>query len=75
MRIKNHNRRTIEIYKNDFDVLEILRTTELGKVTFANIVKDLVRTKMYCIKNNIPVPKEESKVERLFKNSQVLTEA
>jgi hypothetical protein len=75
MRIKNHNKRTIEIHKSDFDVIDILRTTDLGKVTYADAVKDLVRTKMYCLKNNIAVPKEETKVEKLFKNSQVLTEA
>ena len=39
MRKRNVNRRTIEIFLDDFNYLDGIRTTGVGKVSFANIVK------------------------------------
>jgi hypothetical protein len=43
MRTKNVNRRTIEIYKEDWDALNSMRTTDIGKVSYADIVHNVIK--------------------------------
>ena len=37
--VNSETRRSIEIYKEDFDYLDAIRETGYGKVSFSNIVK------------------------------------
>jgi len=56
MRKKNVNRRTIEIHLTDFNFMDDLRTTKLGKVSFADVEKELVRVyKLYDIEHPLVV--------------------
>lgn len=37
--LKNSEKKTIDVYRNDTDYLDGLRTTDLGTVSYADIVK------------------------------------
>lgn len=52
------NKKTIDIYLNDANVIDGTRQTEIGKVSFADATHQMVLAYQYCKKHDIDFKKE-----------------
>lgn len=53
IRIRNPEKHTIEVYTEDYLYIDKVRTLDIGKVSVANGVKELIKAHEYCQKNKI----------------------
>lgn len=58
MRQKNPNKFTIDIYSNDADVIDTVRHTDIGTVSYADATHQIIKAYLYCKKNGIDFTKE-----------------
>lgn len=56
---KSPNKFTIDVYRNDADVIDGVRQTGIGKVSYADATHQMVLAYLYCKKNNIDFTKED----------------
>jgi hypothetical protein len=62
MRKISPNKKTLDVWKTDCDVIDAVRQTDIGKVSFADATHQVVKAYLYCKENNIDFTKKKEEV-------------
>ena len=67
VRKRNPDRHTIDIYQTDFEYLDGIRETDIGKVSFANIIKNICEEyKMITLLSDFIIRKNYERISKEY---------